>query len=116
MKHDFLLHWFFYRHAAPATLEVREKLRNVQFKRSDTPEVSDPLDLMQIDPETAANTMLCFVNQASYLLRNQLRRQEEDFLKNGGFTQRMYRFRKKAQAGDNDGESPSRGDRPMPKP
>ena len=45
---------------------------------------------MQSDPETAANTMLCLVNQASYLLRNQLRRQEQDFLKKSGFTERVF--------------------------
>lgn len=34
--------------------------------------------------------MLCLVNQASYLLRNQLRRQEQDFLKKSGFTERVF--------------------------
>ncbi len=44
-------------------------------------------------PETAANAALCLIHQANYLLDQQLRRLEQDFLKDGGFTERLYRAR-----------------------
>jgi len=48
-------------------------------------------------PEVAANTMLCLVNQTNYLLDQQLRQLEEAFLKEGGFTERLYMARQAAR-------------------
>ncbi|MBO4778420.1 MAG: four helix bundle suffix domain-containing protein, partial [Bacteroidales bacterium] len=45
-------------------------------------------------PETIANMCIILIKQADYLLFKQLKRLEEDFLKNGGFNERMYRLRK----------------------
>jgi four helix bundle suffix protein len=47
--------------------------------------------------EELANIMICLINQASYLLWKQLQRLEDDFLKKGGFTERLYHSRKKAR-------------------
>jgi len=44
-------------------------------------------------PETAANTIICVIHQANYLLDQQLRALEKEFLKEGGFTERLYRVR-----------------------
>ncbi|GJQ23433.1 four helix bundle protein [Candidatus Brocadia sapporoensis] len=44
-------------------------------------------------PEVAANTMICLIHQANYLLDQQLRALEKAFLKEGGFTERLYRVR-----------------------
>jgi len=44
-------------------------------------------------PEIAANTMICLIHQTNYLLDQQLRALEKDFLKEGGFTERLYRAR-----------------------
>jgi len=44
--------------------------------------------------ETAANTIICLIHQTNYLLDQQLRKLETDFLNEGGFTERLYRFRK----------------------
>ncbi len=44
-------------------------------------------------PETAANAILCLVNQANYLLDRQLESLEQHFLNEGGFTERLYRAR-----------------------
>ena len=52
------------------------------------------------DPEAAANAMLCAVNQAAYLLRRQIESQSRDFLKNGGFAERLYAQRVQARASD----------------
>jgi four helix bundle suffix protein len=47
--------------------------------------------------EFFANTMICLINQASYLLWKQMQRLEEDFIKDGGFTERLYNVRKTAK-------------------
>jgi restriction system protein len=44
-------------------------------------------------PEISANTMICLIHQTNYLLDQQLRVLEKEFLKQGGFTERMYRTR-----------------------
>lgn len=44
-------------------------------------------------PETVANIALCLIHQANYLLDQQLRRLERDFLEQGGLRERMTRAR-----------------------
>lgn len=53
--------------------------------------------LVEKSDEEFANTLICLINQASYLLWRQMKKLEEDFLKEGGFTERMYKTRKKAR-------------------
>ena len=48
-------------------------------------------------PEVAANTIICLIHQTNYLLDQQLRQLEKAFLEEGGFTERLYRERKKRQ-------------------
>ena len=48
--------------------------------------------------EIATNTMICLVHQTNYLLDQQLRVLEKDFLKEGGFTERLYRARSQARS------------------
>ncbi len=48
-------------------------------------------------PETAANTMVCLIHQTNYLLDQQLKALEKDFLKEGGFTERLYRARSRSR-------------------
>ena len=56
--------------------------------------LSDASDLSDMsDPEVAANTLICLINQASYLLGRQLQKLEEQFLTEGGFTERLYKAR-----------------------
>jgi four helix bundle suffix protein len=43
--------------------------------------------------EVAANTLICLIHQTNYLLDQQLRSLEKDFLEKGGFTERLYRTR-----------------------
>lgn len=47
--------------------------------------------------EIAANTMICIINQTNYLLDQLLRKLEKDFEDEGGFTERLYQYRKKQQ-------------------
>ena len=48
-------------------------------------------------PQVAANTVICLIHQTNYLLDQQLRQLEKAFLQDGGFTERLYRERKKRQ-------------------
>lgn len=71
---------------SPEALAVRKK------------RVSDMSDLSDLsDPEVAANTLICLINQASYLLGRQIKGLEEQFLKEGGFTERLYNARQQAR-------------------
>jgi four helix bundle suffix protein len=47
--------------------------------------------------EEAANCLICLIHQANYLLDQQLRSLEKDFLEKGGFTERMFRARSRAR-------------------
>ena len=45
--------------------------------------------------EVAVNTLLCLLNQENFLLDHQLKALEKSFMENCGFTERLYRERKK---------------------
>ena len=45
-------------------------------------------------PESAANCAICLIHQANFLLDQQLRALEKQFLEEGGFTERLYRARR----------------------
>ncbi len=47
--------------------------------------------------ETAANALVCLIHQTNYLLDQQLRQLEQQFLDKGGFTERLYRARSQAR-------------------
>lgn len=52
-------------------------------------------------PEVIANIAICLVHQTNYLIDQQLRRLEQDFLKEGGLRERMTRARLQARNGSN---------------
>jgi len=84
---------------SPEALAVRGKYRSERSGRSDLSDLSDssdrsdPYGIRTASPEVAANTLICLINQASYLLRRQLQGLERQFLAEGGFTERLYRER-----------------------
>lgn len=43
--------------------------------------------------KVAANTLVCVIHQTNYLLDQQLRALEKEFLEEGGFTEKLYRAR-----------------------
>lgn len=45
-------------------------------------------------PQLAANCAICLIHQANYLLDRQLSRLESEFKTQGGFTERLYHWRK----------------------
>jgi four helix bundle suffix protein len=75
---------------SPEALAVRGKYLS---DRSDTSDTSDAYRIRTASPEVAANTLICLINQASFLLRRQLQKLEQSFLNEGGFTERLYRER-----------------------
>ncbi len=48
-------------------------------------------------PGVAANTMICLIHQTNFLLDQQLRQLEQQFLEQGGFTERLYHARRQAR-------------------
>lgn len=62
------------------------------------------------EPELAGNAMLCAVNQAAYLLRRQVESQGRTFLREGGFTERLYRSRQQARSGSGSSSRPGTSD------
>jgi restriction system protein len=48
-------------------------------------------------PEVAANTLICLIHQANYLLDQQLRQLGKQFLEEGGFTEKLYQARQQVK-------------------
>jgi four helix bundle suffix protein len=93
----------------------REALAVRRRLQSDQADGSVVSDLRSAPPETAANTLLCLINQSSYLLHRQLERLERDFLEHGGFTERLHAVRTQARLRKSDPSAPSeRSDKPPP--
>ncbi len=83
---------------SPEALAVRKKYLSDRSESSDKLDVSDSSDpycFKTASPEVVANTIICLINQASYLLGRQLKKLERQFLDEGGFTERLYRERQK---------------------
>jgi four helix bundle suffix protein len=78
----------------PEALEVRGKFRSDKSDKSDGSEL---YHFSELPAEVLANTLICLINQASYLLWRQMKSLEEEFLANGGFTERMYNARKNSR-------------------
>ncbi|MBU4212069.1 MAG: four helix bundle suffix domain-containing protein [Kiritimatiellae bacterium] len=81
---------------APEALAVRNRFRSDRSDRSDKSDksdISDPYGVASATPEAAANTLICLINQATYLLKRQLEKLEQSFLQEGGFTERLYQAR-----------------------
>ena len=93
---------------SPQARTVRDRYRSGQSdmsNRSDPSDQSDPSDPYRIagaSAEVAANTLVCLINQASYLLGRQLQSLEQKFLDEGGFTERLYRQRRARQSDQSD--------------
>jgi restriction system protein len=93
---------------SPQALAVRKRYRAFPAKwfeqsdlsdrsgvsdKSDKNELLDPYGIANAAPEVAANTLLCLINQAIYLLKRQVEKLEQDFVEEGGFTEKLYRVR-----------------------
>jgi len=85
---------------SPRAMAVRGRYRAGLSDKSDGSDKSDradPYGLVAAGAEVAANTLICLINQATYLLKRQIQKLERDFLGEGGFTERLYRKRSQAR-------------------
>ena len=48
-------------------------------------------------PEVAANALICLIHQTNFLLDQQLRQLEKQFLEQGGFTEKLFRARQSSK-------------------
>jgi len=46
--------------------------------------------------EAAADTLLCLSNQAIFLRKRQIENQEQEFVEEGGFTEKLYWVKEKS--------------------
>ena len=71
-------------------------------------------------PEVVANIAICLIHQANYLIDQQLRRLEKDFLEQGGLRERMFKarldYRNKNYGKSVSGGTPSQPQKPPPHP
>jgi restriction system protein len=100
---------------SPEAMAVRRRYLSDRSDTSDTSDLSDgedrsgrsdPYSLRTAAPEVAANTLICLINQAIYLLRRQIRKLEQQFLEEGGITERLYAARVKHRT-ESTSDSPS---------
>jgi four helix bundle suffix protein len=81
---------------SPQALAVRGRYQADATGQNAT---SDSYGIATASPEAAANTLICLINQASYLLGRQMRQLEQAFVEDGGFTERLYRARAEFRSG-----------------
>ncbi|HNX96137.1 MAG TPA: four helix bundle suffix domain-containing protein [Candidatus Aminicenantes bacterium] len=85
---------------SPEALAVRGSYRS---DKSDPSDQSDQSELRErfrtASGEEAANTLICLIHQASYLLHRQIDSLGRQFQEEGGFTERLYRTRRERRGG-----------------
>jgi len=81
---------------SPEAMAVRNSYKS---DVPESPDISDPYSVRTANAEKAANTLICLINQASFLLKRQIDNLEQAFLKEGGFTERLYQARMKKRTG-----------------
>ena len=72
-----------------------EAMRNLGREHNDAPFFMNLISTRPAD--TIANMAIILINQADYLLYKQLQRLEQDFIANGGFSEKMTTIRKKTR-------------------
>ncbi len=73
-----------------------KKIRNLAYARNRSYMTYKPY-IEGSPPGVAANTLLCLIHQTNFLLDQQLRQLEKQFLEQGGFTEKLYHTRLKAR-------------------
>jgi len=76
---------------------IRKKYLSDKSDPSDMSDLSDPYSIRTAGAERAANTLVCLINQASFLLGRQIAKLERSFIDQGGFTERLYHTRVKSR-------------------
>lgn len=84
------------RRLVPWTKESKEARYVRQLGRSRDESYETYRELCETRPsEVVANIALCLIHQTNYLLDQQVRRLEQDFIRNGGIRERMTKARRR---------------------
>ncbi|MBI2354425.1 MAG: four helix bundle protein [Deltaproteobacteria bacterium] len=75
----------------PQAREVRRVGQDHPTDQSDTKSYSSWLD--HADPAVVANTLICLIHQANYLLDRQINGLEKQFIQEGGYSERLHAAR-----------------------
>lgn len=86
----------------PRAMRIRQIGRDRSDQSDQTPYASYRALIEKSDAETAANTAICLIHQTNFLLDRQLRALEEQFLREGGFTERLYQVRRSVRSDRSD--------------
>jgi four helix bundle suffix protein len=73
-----------------------QKIRKLDYAR-DRSYMTYKTYIVDAPPEDAANVVICLIHQSNFLLDQQLRQLEKQFLEQGGFTEKLYRARQNAR-------------------
>jgi four helix bundle suffix protein len=73
-----------------------QKIRQLAYA-SDRSYMTYKTYIVGAPPEVTANALICLIHQTNFLLDQQLRQLEKQFLDQGGFTEKLYRTRQKAR-------------------
>ena len=100
---------------SPEALAVRRI--GQQLAKRDAPDSSTPPDqsalyrpwLAHKDPAVVANTLICLIHQANYLLDQQVRALEKEFVTKGGYSEQLAaaRLQERARKDHSDTSAPS---------
>jgi len=80
----------------PQALAIRALGKAHPTDRSDSAAYAPWLE--HADPAVAANALICLIHQANYLLDRQLRGLEQQFVREGGYSERLHAARLEARA------------------
>ena len=73
-----------------------KKIRNLAYSKNRSYMTYKPY-IESAPPGVAANTLVCLIHQTNFLLDQQLRQLEKQFLEQGGFTEKLYHSRLNAR-------------------
>ncbi|MFH1563346.1 MAG: four helix bundle suffix domain-containing protein [Nitrospirota bacterium] len=73
-----------------------QKIRNLAWEKNRSYKTYKTY-IEESKPEVAANVLVCLIHQANYLLDQQLRQMEKQFLEEGGFTEKLYHARQEVR-------------------
>ena len=105
-------------------LEVRVVGKQHQTDPADQADWTDPVAhwkayarwLEHTDPAVVANTLICLIHQADYLLDQQISALERDFVQEGGYSEQLAAARMAARQKRNLADKSDRADPPDAKP
>ncbi len=75
----------------PAALAVRQAYKSDRTDR--TNQINRTYWSYLDDPESAANAAICLIHQVNFLLDRQIKAAEEQFVKAGGYSEKLFRKR-----------------------